>query len=84
MPAWIFTVLSELIKETGDISLLDREIPRMQKGGGKTVRLDMVLTHCLRARDYLAGDIGSDGTGESVLVSQIFAKGLNDFGSSSV
>lgn len=55
-PAWILYALPELIKESGDASLLEQSVPFLDGG-----QPDTVWVHALRAMRYLAGDLGPNG-----------------------
>lgn len=92
MPAWILTVVPELVKETGDFDWLHRPVPFLDGSPGT------VWDHLLRAMRCLAEDSGPHGlcrlhegdwndglsprgeTGEreSVMVTQQFCAGLRE------
>jgi len=55
-PAWIFLTLSELIKESGDFSLLEEEVPYLDTG-----EFGPVWDHAVRTMRHLAGDLGGNG-----------------------
>lgn len=55
-PAWILQTLPEVIKETGDFSLLEVEVPYFESGEKGTV-----LDHATRALRFLAEDTGIHG-----------------------
>jgi len=55
-PAWILQTLAELIKETGDDSLLEIEVPYFESSESGTV-----LDHAVRAMRFLAEDTGIHG-----------------------
>ncbi|MGD8238948.1 MAG: hypothetical protein PVH68_10380 [Armatimonadota bacterium] len=92
-PTWIFMTTAELIKESGDFSLLERVVPYFESDEEGTV-----WDHALRAMRFLADDLGRHGlcdqhhadwndgleatpeTGEreSVMVTQQFCYGLRE------
>ncbi len=92
-PAWILSVVPSLVKESGDPTWLERELP-FQDGSEKA----SLREHLLRAMRYLAEDTGPNGlcdlhegdwndglsprgaTGgrESVMVTQQFCHGLRE------
>ncbi|MCS6970633.1 MAG: hypothetical protein NZ552_06455 [Planctomycetes bacterium] len=92
MPAWVLTIIPELVKETGDLGLLAREIPYSDGSTGS------VWDHILRAMRLLARDTGRHGLcnqhhadwndgleatreageRESVMVTQQFCAGLRE------
>ncbi|MDF3129480.1 hypothetical protein P0Y35_09770 [Kiritimatiellaeota bacterium B1221] len=55
-PAWILQALPALIKETGDFSLLETQVPYLDSD-----ETGSVWDHALRALRYLASDTGSHG-----------------------
>jgi len=55
-PAWIFFTLSQLIKESGDWSLLDVEVPYLESD-----ERGSVWEHAIRTMRYLAQDVGANG-----------------------
>jgi cellobiose phosphorylase len=55
-PAWILLTAPGLIKESGEIALLDRKVP--YRGGADS---GTVWDHMLRAMRWLCGDLGSHG-----------------------
>ncbi len=55
-PAWILQTLPEIIKETGDFALLEREVPYFESSERGTV-----WDHALRAMRFLAEDTGRHG-----------------------
>ncbi len=55
-PAWIMMTVPELIKESGDLSLLDEEVPYFESDETGTV-----WDHMLRAMRFLASDLGAHG-----------------------
>ena len=55
-PAWIMQVLPSLIKETGDFSLLEVEIPYLESDESGSV-----WDHAVRSMRYLASDTGKNG-----------------------
>ncbi len=55
-PAWILLAVPNLMKETGDLSFLDEEIPYFESEEKGTV-----WDHCLRAMRFLAKDTGKNG-----------------------
>ncbi len=55
-PAWIMLAVPGLIKETGDLSFLDIEVPYFENKDKGTV-----LDHCLRSMRFLANDTGKNG-----------------------
>jgi len=92
-PAWILFALPELLKESGDFSLLEREVPFFQSSARASV-----WEHALRAMRFLASDTGAHGLcdqhhadwndgleataeagdRESVMVSMQFCAGLRE------
>lgn len=54
-PAWITPTVAAYLKETGDLSLLDEEVPYLDKGAA-TVR-----EHMLRGVRHLSDDVGVHG-----------------------
>lgn len=92
-PAWIFLTLSDLIKESGDFSLLEKNVPYLSTDESGTV-----WDHAVRAMRYLAKDLGRNGlcdqhhadwndgleatseagNRESVMVTQQFCYGLRE------
>lgn len=89
-PAWILQVVPALVKESGDLSLLERELPYLYGSRGS------VWDHVLRAMYWLANDTGVNGlcdlwhgdwndglsiespqkTRESIMVTEQFCYGL--------
>jgi cellobiose phosphorylase len=55
-PAWILQTLPELIKETGDFSLLDMDVPYFESS-----ETGPVFDHAVRAMRFLAEDTGVHG-----------------------
>ncbi len=55
-PAWIMLTAPGLIKESGDLSLLERDVPYFESDETGTV-----WDHMLRAMRFLAGDLGANG-----------------------
>ncbi len=55
-PAWIFLAVPNLIKESGDLSLLEREIPYFESNDKGTV-----WDHMLRAMRFMSADLGKNG-----------------------
>jgi cellobiose phosphorylase len=55
-PAWILQTLPEIIKETGDFDLLEREVPYFE-----SKERGSVWNHALRAMRFLAEDTGRHG-----------------------
>ena len=55
-PAWILQTLPEIIKETGDFDLLEREVPYFE-----SKERSSVWNHALRAMRFLAEDTGRHG-----------------------
>ena len=55
-PAWTMLTIPGLIKEGGDLSLLERDVPYFESGETGTV-----WDHMLRAMRFLAGDLGANG-----------------------
>ncbi len=55
-PAWIMLAVPGLVEETGDLTLLDRDVPFFESDETGTV-----WEHMLRAMRFLAGDLGAHG-----------------------
>lgn len=55
-PAWIMLTVPGLLKESGDMSLLEKEVPYFESSEKGTV-----WDHMLRAMGYLANDLGRNG-----------------------
>ncbi len=55
-PAWTMLTIPGLVKEGGDLSLLEREVPYFESG-----EVGTVWDHMLRAMRFLAGDLGANG-----------------------
>ncbi|MFO7956811.1 MAG: hypothetical protein R6X33_06890 [Candidatus Brocadiia bacterium] len=55
-PAWIMLTVPELIKESGDLSLLEKEVPYFESD-----ETDNVWDHMLRAMRFLCDDLGRNG-----------------------
>ncbi len=55
-PAWIMLTVPGLLKEGGDMSLLEKEVPYFESDETGTV-----WDHMLRAMRFLAGDLGAHG-----------------------
>lgn len=55
-PAWILQTLPEMLKETGNFALLEREVPFFESGERAAV-----WEHALRAMRRLASDTGAHG-----------------------
>jgi cellobiose phosphorylase len=55
-PAWIFLAVPALIKESGDFSLLDKDVPYFESSDTGTV-----WDHMLRAMRFLSTDLGKNG-----------------------
>jgi cellobiose phosphorylase len=55
-PAWIVPAVAGYIKETGDFSLLEREVSYYDSDESATV-----LDHCLRGMDFLFDGLGAHG-----------------------
>ena len=55
-PAWILMMVPGLIKESGDYSLLDKQVPFLQSNETGTV-----WEHMLRAMRVLTGELGPNG-----------------------
>ncbi|KPK66022.1 MAG: hypothetical protein AMK73_01265 [Planctomycetes bacterium SM23_32] len=55
-PAWTMLAIPGLIKESGDLALLEREVPYFESDETGTV-----WDHMLRAMRYLCGDLGQSG-----------------------
>ena len=57
-PAWILMAVPEMIRESGDFSLLDVQLPYIDNDGKTTSYTESVLQHVQRAMRYLFNDIG--------------------------
>lgn len=55
-PAWTMLTIPGLIEESGDLSLLDKEVPYFESNETGTV-----WDHMLRAMRFLANDLGANG-----------------------
>ena len=55
-PAWILLTAPGLVKESGDLSLLEKDVPYFESDETGTV-----WDHMLRAIDYLSSDLGQHG-----------------------
>ncbi|MFO8008455.1 MAG: hypothetical protein R6V05_12050, partial [Candidatus Brocadiia bacterium] len=55
-PAWIMLTVPGMIKESGDLSLLEREVPYFESDETGTV-----WDHMLRAMRFLSSDLGAHG-----------------------
>jgi cellobiose phosphorylase len=60
-PSWILLTLPELIKESGDLSILERKLPFLDANDHPTSSTATVLEHLVRAMRYLATDTGIHG-----------------------
>ncbi len=54
--AWILPAVTAVIKETGDFSLLERDVPFY-----KSDRIGTVLDHCFQGLEYLTENLGEHG-----------------------
>ncbi len=54
-PTWILMAIPALVKESGDLALLDERVPYQDGGSGS------VLEHVVRAMRFLAGDVRAHG-----------------------
>jgi cellobiose phosphorylase len=55
-PAWIMLTVPGLLKESGDVSLLEKEVPYFESD-----QTGSVWDHVLRAMRFLAADLGAHG-----------------------
>ena len=55
-PAWIMLTVPGLLKEAGDLSLLEKDVPYFESH-----EVGTVWDHMLRAMHFLAGDVGAHG-----------------------
>jgi cellobiose phosphorylase len=60
-PAWLLMAWPELIKETGDVSLLERPVPYLREDGRKTREGKPVWEHLIRTMRHLELDTGPHG-----------------------
>ena len=92
-PTWCLMAVPALIRESGDLSVLEHSLPYLNRHGTPTTYGESVKSHLIRAFDFLREDIGKnglhrhhhadwnddlDGLSESALVTMLFCKGLLD------
>ena len=60
-PTWLLMTFPAIIKETGDLSILDREVPYLNLDGSPTSNTTTVWEHLQRTMRYLSLDVGDNG-----------------------
>lgn len=58
---WCLLAVPAWIRETGEITFLEKELPFLIPGGGFTQERGTVLDHLLRAREHIMRDTGQHG-----------------------